>query len=492
MMYRLVFVCGLILFHLNFRAEAADDSQRPNVLFIAVDDLRPELKCYGSQQMLTPNLDRLAARGVLFQRAYCQVAVCGASRASLMSGCRPETTQCWDYKTPLRSKMPNVVTLPQTFKQSGYQTSFLGKVYHSPTDDASSWTLSADRIAPSQPGKGAAYVLPANRVGDSKRAEDGTRFAPSVENGGDVPDDAYKDGETASRACQMLSHFKESNKPFFFAVGFARPHLPFTAPGKYWDLYDRDSIRVPSRQDVINGVPYAGSSWGELKNYSDIPNNVDPLDDAKTKELIHGYYASTSYVDAQIGKVLDKLDELKLAENTIVILWGDHGWYLGDFGDWCKHTNYEVATRVPLLIAVPTSLGDYRGQRAAMVELVDMYPTLCELAGIDVPKHCHGDSFKPLLENPDRPWKEAAFSQYIKGKPGAGPMLGTSIRTERFRYTEWRSRRNGSLDAIELIDFEKDPEATKNVAAEAAYQEYLPHLAKLAQQSSTGTRPPKN
>lgn len=465
-------------------------AERPNVLFIAVDDLRPELACYGASHMQTPAIDRLAANGILFEKAYCQVAVCGASRASLMSGCRPETTNCWNYKTPLREKMPDVLTLPGAFQQAGYTTTFLGKVYHSASDDQESWSLNAAKIAALDRKRNQSYAGTANKKNDSKRRPDGTRMSPSVENGGDVPDNAYRDGHNADRAIKVLRHLKKDKNPFFFAVGFSRPHLPFTAPAKYWDLYDRDSIVVPAKQDVIDGVPYAGSTWGELKNYSDIPRNVDVLSDEKSRELIHGYYAATSYVDAQIGRVIQSLADFDLDHNTIVVLWGDHGWYVGDFGDWCKHTNYEVATRVPLIISIPESLEGTRGRTKGLAELVDLYPTLCELTGLPVPDHCQGHSLKPLLQAPGRNWKAAAFSQYYKGKRGSGTMLGTSVRTDRFRYTEWRSRDSGELDAVELFDFQTDPGATRNVAGDSKYQQQQDRLAELAARSGTGTPPP--
>ncbi|WP_146532743.1 sulfatase [Rubripirellula reticaptiva] len=457
-----------------------------NVLMIAVDDLRPELACYGASSIHSPNIDRLARQGVRFDRAYCQVAVCGASRASLLSGCRPETTGCWNFSTLLRSKMPDVLTLPQHFKQSGYETTFLGKVYHSPSDDAPSWTLKASDWAPSQPGKGQSYVnrKPIGGAKTRKRDDPSTKNGPSNENGGNVSDDMYTDGHNADRAVKIIERFADHDKPFFFAVGFLKPHLPFNAPGKYWDLYDRASIEIPAREDVINGVAYANSSWGELKNYPDIPRNVKYLDDDKTRELIHGYRAATSFTDAQVGKLLDALDRSGQRDKTIVILWGDHGWYVGDFGVWCKHTNYEIATRVPLIISAPGV--EPNRSSLSMTEFVDVFPTLCEMTGLEVPDHCQGKSLAPILADTSTRIKEAAFSQYLKKKPGGDQMRGTSIRTDRFRYTEWRSVKTEKLDAIELIDFENDPGATCNVADAPAYEDILPKLAELCAQSKAG------
>ena len=475
----------------------ADDStvggrKRLNVLMIAVDDLRPELACYGAKHIHSPNIDALASRGLRFNLAYCQVAVCGASRASLLSGCRPETTNCWDYKTPMRSRLPEVLSLPQHFKQNGYQTAFLGKVYHSKTDDPQGWSLSADELVPANRGLGKAYAKPHKqqskpKQGSKLKGSSKLKAGPSIENGGEVADNAYVDGHNAERAVKLLGKLSKEETPFFLAVGFIKPHLPFVAPGKYWDLYDRDSIQIPSKEDVIDGVSYARSSWGELKNYPDIPRDQDPLSDEKSRELIHGYYAAVSYMDAQVGKLLKALDDTGLAENTVVILWGDHGWYLGDFGDWCKHTNYEVATRVPLIVHVP---GMKEGAVTnGLTEYVDIYPTLCELTGLEIPEHCQGSSFAPLLEEPEREWKQAAFSQYKKKKPRSAVMLGTSVRTQRYRYTEWREVESGRLDALELIDFDKDPNALRNVAAGPEYASEIERLSELAKKSAQGVAP---
>lgn len=476
------FVAALLCLALPSPANAEASGKRLNVLMIAVDDLRPELGCYGQSYMHTPHIDALAASGVRFDRAYCQVAVCGASRASLMSGCRPETTGCWDYKTLMRSKMPHVLSLPQHFRQQGYQTTFIGKIYHSGKDDPQGWSLSADDLAPRDPKKGKGYMNTPYHKRISHPGNPKLKHGPASENGGDAPDDAYTDGHNADRALMILKALADRKEPFFFGVGFLKPHLPFNAPGKYWDLYDRNSIEIPARKDVVDGVPYAGSSWGELKNYPDIPRDVRFLDDAKSKELIHGYRAAVSYTDAQVGKLIAGLEQLGLRENTIVVLWGDHGWYVGDFGQWCKHTNYEIATRVPLIVSAP---GGKALATQGLTEFVDLYPTLCEMTGLSIPDHCQGKSFVSLLETPDIDWKEAAFSQYKKRK-GRATMLGTSIRTSRFRYTQWRDDQSGKLDAIELIDFEKDPEATRNVAADPAYADQMERLAELCAQSGSG------
>ncbi len=463
-------------------------AEKMNVLFIAVDDLRPELNCYGNQIIQSPNIDTLASRGTLFERAYCQVAVCGASRASIMTGLRPETTGCWDYKTPMRVKNPDVLSMPQHFKNQGYTTLSIGKIYHAHSDDfPQGWSEKPLR------GLGPMYASPEGVAANNKargiQKETGVRTAgPASENGGDVDDEAYDDGMIAKTAVERMKKLAAGNKPFFLAVGFAKPHLPFNAPGKYWDLYDRSKIQIPSREDVINGLSYDGSNWGELKNYSDISKNSKVLDDAKTRELIHGYHASVSYMDAQVGRLMAALDETGLAKNTIVVLWGDHGYYLGDFGDWCKHTTYEVAAKVPLIISAPSMKG---GQRtSALTELVDVFPTLCELSGLPLPEGLHGSSLKPVLKDPATSWKEGVFSQYFKNKPNVGKVLGTSLRTDRYRYTEWRKKnQDGPLEDITLIDFKTDPKAKKNVADDPNYKEPLKKLKELTTRSGTGIKP---
>ena len=489
------------------RADNARGDHRPNVLMIAVDDLRPELNCYGSGHIHSPNIDRLAASGMRFDRAYCSVAVCGASRASLLSGCRPETTQIWDFKTPLRSKMPHVRTLPGHFAANGYQTAFLGKIYHSASDDKESWTIPTNQWAPRDKKLGKGYLHTPYHKRTAHPSIPGLKNGPSTENGGDVADNAYTDGHNAERAVKMLERFAKTEQPFFLAVGFLKPHLPFNAPGRYWDLYDRDAIEIPSREKMKGSLPWARSTWGELKNYPDIDRDQTSLDDETTRRLIHGYYAATSYTDAQVGKLLNALENLRLEQNTIVVLWGDHGWYVGDYGEWCKHSNYEVATRVPLIFRVPPSVlaSAKPGSSLQLAELLDIYPTLCDLTGLETPSHVHGHSLKRLLLDPTDPWREAAISQYVKTevihptnpasgngkkKPIRSPNLGTSVRTQRYRYTRWISRKTGELRGEELVDLKNDPQSTLNVVSLPEHSKALIQLRELAEQSATGIAPP--
>lgn len=433
------------------------NKQQPNILFIAVDDLRPQLGCYADSIVQSPNIDKLAGSGVLFNRAYCQQAVCSPSRTSLMTGRRPNTTKVWDLKTHFRSTIPDVVTLPQYFKNNGYHTQSIGKIYHDPAkaQDALSWSVPEISAVTKKEGK---YVLPANLQKKSSKA--------AASEHADVPDNAYIDGQVADQALEVLRKIKD--KPFFLAVGFRRPHLPFSAPRKYWDIYDRKNIPLPVQYTLPPNVPaYARHHNEELRGYSDIGfNNV--MTDSKKRELLHGYYASISYIDAQIGKVLAELDRLNLTGNTIIVLWSDHGFHLGENGLWAKATNYELDTRVPLIIAAPDK---GRGVRSdELVELVDLYPTLAELGGLPIPGGLEGTSLVPLLTKPDQPWKSAVFSQFprpwiYKNEP---ETMGYAIRTDRYRYVEWRNFKTDEIKATELYDHQVDPEEANNIAGVSA------------------------
>jgi len=444
----------------------AEASARPNILFLAVDDLRPELGAYGRAEIHSPNIDRLASEGLLFERAYVQQAVCSPSRTSLLSGLRPDAAQVWDLQTHFRDTVPDVVTLPQHFKQNGYHAEWWGKLYHANLLDEPSWTKQGQRFEPE--GNWRAYVT-----------DEANRLAEANEGGGppferaDVPDDAYPDGKIASNAVAALQRLAKSDQPFFLAVGFYKPHLPFNAPAKYWDLYDPATIEPPEFDHAPEGTPeIALMNWGELRAYSGVPRKGD-VDRDLARELIHGYRACVSYTDAQIGKVLDELDRLGLRESTIVMLWGDHGWKLGDYGDWCKHSNFELDTRAPLIVSAPGMKA--RGQSTpALVEFVDMYPTLVEMAGLPLPDHLQGTSFAPLLEDSGQTWKDVALSQYPRGT-----NMGPSMRTDRYRFTQWRSE-GGEVIARELYDHEaSDPLEVRNLADDPAHTETVRELEAL-------------
>jgi iduronate 2-sulfatase len=445
---------------------------KPNVLFLCVDDLKPLLGCYGDTRVQSPNIDRLAKRSLLFERAYCNQAVCAPSRNALMTGVRPTTLGIYDLGTNFRLSASNAVTLPQYFMRQGYRAEGLGKILHvghGNHEDPASWSV------PHFGGKTVAYVLPENRA---KRSREEALFANEADvaklprgaayESAEVSDSVYPDGRIADEALRRLRAAKDRPDPFFLAVGFLKPHLPFCAPKKYWDLYRRDSFEVPALRTPPEGAPaYAPTSWGELRQYSDIPQ-AGPLNDEQARALIHGYHAAVSYMDAQLGRVLDELDRLDLASRTIVVLWGDHGWHLGDHGMWCKHSNYEEATRIPLLIMAPgvTKPGT---RTRALVETVDLYPTLCELAGLPAPKNpqpIEGKSLVPLLKKPSRDNKEAVFHVYPRSRKGEGAILGRAVRTERYRLVEWKKPGAAPDTAeFELYDYQKDPMETKNVAA---------------------------
>jgi iduronate 2-sulfatase len=435
-------------------------ARRKNILFIAVDDLRPELGCYGHPMVKSPNIDALAKSGVLFERTYCQQAVCAPTRASLLTGRRPDTTKIYDLKTHIRTTMPNVVTLQQYFKNNGYLSEGMGKLFHAGYEDELSYSI------PHRYAKAEQYALEAN----SKLKNDGGKVTKEDSEGGgrmrgpatecaDVPDDVYEDGKYSEMAIESLRRLEPKAKskkegehqPFFLGVGFRKPHLPFIAPKKYWDLYDRAKIPMPYPERPHHAPDLAFAAWGELRSYSDIPD-VGPCDEAKTKELIHGYYACVSYMDAQVGKILAELDRLDLRKDTIVIIWGDHGWKLGEYSEWSKHTNFELDTHVPMIISDP----DYpKGIRtSALTEFVDIYPTLTELCGLPLSEGMEGTSMVPLFADPKRPWKKAAFSQYPRKK---NKIMGYSMRTDQYRYNEWIDQDTKKIVAKELYDLKNDP-----------------------------------
>jgi iduronate 2-sulfatase len=458
------FVCSTFLLAL-LSVSAAAPAKKRNVLFIAVDDLKPLLGCYGDTIVKSPNFDRLAARSLLFERAYCNQAVCAPSRNALLTGRRPQSLGIYDLGTNFRKAAPDAITLPQAFRKAGYRTEAIGKIFHvghGNYEDAASWSV------PHWQGNTIAYALPESRGKGLTREE--ALFSNSKSpvqklprgaafEAADVPDEGYPDGVLANEAIRRLRAAKENrDEPWFIAIGFLKPHLPFCAPKKYWDLYDPAQFKVPALRTPPEGAPsFAPTNWGELRQYTDIPE-TGPLSDAQARQLIHGYYAAVSYVDAQLGRVLAALDELGLAQDTTIVLWGDHGWHLGDHGQWCKHTNYEEAAHIPLIIAAPEIV---RGRRTtALVESVDLYPTLCELAGLDAPADLDGKSFATLLQNAAAPTKDAVFHVYPRGE-----LIGRAVRTARYRLVEWKKPGAPPESAIlELYDYEMDPRETKNHA----------------------------
>ncbi|MDF1851490.1 MAG: sulfatase-like hydrolase/transferase [Verrucomicrobiales bacterium] len=455
-----------------------EKSRKPNVLMLLVDDLKPALGAYGDDTAKTPHLDALADQGMRFDLAYCNQAVCAPSRFTLMLGSHSTSTGLYGLGSSLRDVLPEAVTLPQYFAKHGYRTESLGKVFHvghGNLGDPESFSV------PHFKEKVIEYVDPASTQGGKLTREEAfftnQRLGEvnSLPRGAayempDVPDEAYADGRVAAETSKRLEAAKQRRErdgtPFFIVSGFARPHLPFSAPKKYWDLYDPEELPMPEREDLPDGAPgVAGKRGGEIRNYFPVPDKGDPaqISEEVKRSLIHGYYASTSYVDAQIGKVLSRLEELGLSENTIVVLWGDHGFHLGDLGIWTKHTNYEQANRIPLVIQAPgvSKSGSSTRQPA---ESVDLFPTLVELAGLpepDVVQPIDGVSLVPVLKDPEARVRDHAFHAYPKGK------MGRAIRTERYRLVEWKSPgADPSTAEVELYDYEIDPLESKNLAEE--------------------------
>jgi len=452
---------------------------RPNVLFIAVDDLRVELGCYGNTPAITPHIDRLAKRGTLFLRAYCQQALCNPSRASLMTGRRPDTLRVWDLKTHFRDTHPDVVSLPQHFKNNGYHTQNIGKVFHNwrtvIKGDPASWSVPAVMHYATH-GSDTPQVkseMPPNLV-KTTRCE--CR---------DVADEAYFDGRIAELAIKALGELKEEQ--FFLAVGFWKPHLPFNAPKRYWDMYDRQKLALPKNPEPPKDVPPIALHNGrELLGTKGLELTSDEV-----LELRHGYYAAISYLDAQIGKVLSELNRLGLAENTIVVFWSDHGFHLGEHGLWCKTSNFELDARVPMIISIPNAKSP-GSKTESLVELLDLYPTLVDFCGLPKATDLEGVSLRGVLDDPETSVKQAAFTQhprpaYYNNKP---EVMGCSVRTDRFRYTEWRDFKSGKVVARELYDHQSDPRETRNIAASPPDQDGLKQAKELLTKTFIRRRSP--
>lgn len=448
----------------------------PNVLMILVDDLKPAIGAYGDPYAKTPNLDRLANMGIRFDLAYCNQAVCMASRYNLLLGSRSTSTGLYNFGSQFRDVYPDAVTLPQHFKNAGYHVESIGKVFHighGNDNDVASWSI------PHHKDKVIDYVLPESTQGGQLTREE-SLFTNDVRVSGiparqrvrgaawecaDVLDEAYADGRVATHAIERLGALAENrDQPFFMALGFVRPHLPFSAPKKYWDMHDRFNLPMPEFTGDPEGAPeYAVKRGGEINAFFPVPSATDDYDEDLVRSLIHGYYASTSYMDAQLGRVLDQLKRLDLDKNTIIVLWGDHGWHLGDHSTWTKHTNYEQANRIPILFVAPgvTSPGTATAQLA---ETVDIYPTLAQLAGLPAPKGpqpIDGTSLVPVLKHPDTRIKDHAYHSFPKGRNPT--RIGCAIRTERYRLVAWKPVGKGKTE-FELYDYLEDPLETRNLA----------------------------
>ena len=494
----------------------SDDSaevRRPNVLFIAVDDLRPELGAYGSPVIHTPNIDRLAQSGVTFLQAHVQQAVCNPSRASVMTGLRPDSLRVWDLQADFRTTVPDAVTLPQHFMRHGYHTAAIGKIYHNVIPDPASWSESKLHVDGYPFDPDAVYRDPRNvaiqeaRKDEILRAGQEDRYIDryglwylkaAATEAVEGPDDLYYDGAQTDVAVGKIRELAAEDEPFFFAIGFYRPHLPFNAPKRYWDLYDSESIPPAEVSRVPTGAPpMAVNNMRELRGYTDFRNVPHPLDGGVSEEdarrLKHGYYASVSYIDAQVGRLLDALDELGIADRTIVVLWGDHGWKLGEHGAWAKMTNYETDTRAPLIVRAPGGSG-VGSSVPALVEMVDLYPTLAELAGLPVPGFLQGTSLVPLMIDPNRPWKPAVFSQFLREgiwvAPDGVEYMGYAVRTDRYRYVRWVNWKTGEVVAYELYDRLEDPGENRNLAGQPGYAEVLNRLQVVEESGWRAALPP--
>lgn len=511
-------------------------SERPNVLFIALDDLRPFLGCYGHSLAHTPHMDRLAARGMRFTRAYSLEALCNPSRTAIMTGLRPDTTGVTHNRVDFRETTPDALTLPQHFRNHGYLTTCVGKVYHGRYPDPPSWSHDPEPVGWSYRRPYHGYQLDENRERVRRRYEKmkerysgpgawGASCGPPTE-AADVPDTGYRDGHIAEAAVATLRKIR--NERFFLGVGFHLPHLPLTAPTKYWDLYDRSDIALAANSEPPENVPAV--AWHpsfEFRARMEVPK-TGPIPDDLARRVKHAYLASASYVDAQVGKVLRELDELGLRDNTIVVLWADHGFHLGEQGMWCKATNFETALQVPLIVSTPDEMA--RGQASnGLVELIDMYPTLCDLAGLPVPGEVEGHSFAPLLRDPQAQWKRAIFGQFpcpalrewaglplpeamrkellsdlmVETRERVGSdlpaeydldfclehLMGYTMRTDRYRFTRWVDSRapQGEALAVELYDHRKDPRETRNIAG--GQPEVVRELTRMMQRGWRGALP---
>jgi arylsulfatase A-like enzyme len=524
-LFRLLLVLLITLSCQSTEKKVKEVKKKPNILFIAVDDLRPELGCYGSEVAISPNLDILASDGLLFKNAYCQQAICSPSRASLMTGARPETIKVIENYTYFRDLNPDIATLPQHLRANGYETVHTGKIFHGIYNDpVLSWSRkpAINKMTVKRKKTPGGFMLPENqemfRINKADMiakygadaAKRGLGKGPAYENA-DVPDYQYEDGYNAELAVVTLKDMLEKNpdKPFFLGMGMKKPHLDWLAPKKYWDLYDEADIELTTQKEgPENGAEMGLHPSFELRVRSGIPKK-GKIDDELAIKLKHAYLACVSYVDAQVGKIVAALDEAGVRDNTIIVVWSDHGWHLGEMGIWGKATNYEIGTRVPLIIWTPEMSKNTRGKKTdALVELVDIYPTLCELAGVNLPSHLEGQSFTPLLDNPNKTWKTAAFSQFPSpalrewaANPLSqgmretyfGPLIveveerikkqqkekwdrdlfennlmGYAMRTKQYRFIVWKDYKNPEMAPVffELFDHDVDPTETKNIADE--------------------------
>ena len=451
---------------------AVQAAQKPNVLLILVDDLKPAMGCYGDNAAITPNMDALARRGMRFDMAYCNQAVCAPSRFTLMLGAHSTSTGLYGLGSHLREAWPGAVTMPQHFAKHGYRTESLGKVFHighGNQGDPESFSVPhfhdkvIEYLDPESTDGGKLTreeaLFTNQKLGQIRSLPRGAAYESPMANDTDYADGRVAD-ETVKRLKAAKQRLAKDDTPFFITAGFVRPHLPFSAPKKYWDMHDPAKLPMPVNKAFPKDAPkVALKRGGEIAAFKPVPSNGE-IDEELTRKLIHGYYASTSYVDAQIGKVTRALEELGLAKDTIVVLWGDHGWHLGDLSIWTKHTNFEQANRIPIIIVAP-GLAKPGSVTSQLAETVDIFPTLSELAGLPAskgPQPIDGVSLVPVLKNPNARVRDHAFHAYPRGK-----KLGRAIRTQRYRLVEWKNHSDSKAEVeYELYDYKTDPWETQN------------------------------
>ena len=511
------FSCGLIICIILtiFSCKRLDkDRVQPNILFISIDDLRPTLGAYGDTIAVTPNIDQLAAEGMTFRQTFTQVAVCAPSRASLMTGLRPDSTHVWHLGDKFREINPSTVTMPQYFSKFGYHTVNLGKIFHNYMPDSISWDepdLRPQRyIRPDwlQRDGETFYISQAIHRSQVRKRDsllrlrpiryaDGWNTGPAWE-AAMVHDTMYYDGAQTELAKKTLTRLAKTDKPFYMGLGYFRPHLPFAVPKKYWDLYDPEEIPLASNPNIPKNAPgHTMNSMYELRHYEGFntighPQSSYQMNEDTARILKQGYYASVSYVDALLGNLMAHMKRIGIYENTIIIIWGDHGWKLGDHNSWGKMTNYNMDLKVPMIIRYPNQ--ENRGaQTFEITELVDIFPSLCELAGIKIPDYMQGTSFVPLIKKPQRAWKKAAFSQFHRRPQHSADgkrYMGYSINTKKYHYIEWyawspETGTKGALKSMELFDNVSDPTETVNLAEE---QKLSQVVAELTEQLALGWR----
>lgn len=442
---------------------------KPNVLFIMSDDLRPNLSPYGDNYAITPNIENLANNGITFLNAYCQQAVSNPSRASLLTGLKPDETGVTNLTTHFREKIPNTVTLPQAFLNNGYVTYSTGKVFHSKenTLDPVSWTIQGEHFSAKRE-----YILEKNRVNDTKQS-----YSEVL----NVDDTVYPDGKIADDAIKFLRMAVQNDKPFFIAVGFKKPHAPYCVPKKYYDMYEGVKFDVKHPERTIGSPDIAYHNNQEIHGYKNIPKGGIPYD--IEQDIIRSYYACITYVDAQIGKVLKELKNLGLDKNTIIVFVGDHGYHLGEQSSWCKSTNFELDTRVPFILSVP-DLKTKELKRHEVVSLIDIYPTLIDICGITPEIKLSGLSMKNMLENPKAEWDNVAYSQFVRPYAAIGDkvkpeIMGYSIRTQKYRCTYWYDCKTGAIVAKELYKLSDNRIEERNLSGMKNYRKVETELALL-------------